>query len=97
MLPIFKYLATVHKDVNDTRRQLVRVFECCEVTDGLRIKNDDVCKIVGCQQSAPIELQVSGGKPGHPVDGIFQREDLLLTPILAEQARKRTVGARMRL
>ena len=78
-------------------RILMRLGVGGVVLDLGRVEHDDVGKVARLQQAPLRQPQVRGRQAGQLADGLFQRNDLLVAHVLAQQAGEVAIGARMRL
>src|SRR4029077_7740524 len=82
--------------VAEANRVLVRLRIGGAIDDGPGVEYDDISKVVFAKQSPAIEAEVGCRQVGKFADSRFERQQLLLADILAEEAGKVAVGPRMR-
>src|SRR5262245_46642047 len=90
-----RYLAVDQDDV-EALGPGVGLGEGGLVGDAGGVEDDDVGGHPGLEESAIPELERAGWQRGHPADGVFEGEDLLLAHVDAEDARIGPVGAGVR-
>ena len=75
----------------------MRVFKGSCVVDRAWIENRDVGERAGTKYAAVAQTQSLRRQAAKFPDRLFQRQQMLVAHIAAENARKTAVGARMRL
>src|SRR5580765_3974955 len=94
-------IAHGHDAVDDDRvdpdRILVWLFVRRGVGDGLRSEDDDIAEEAFLERAAVRDLHLRCGEARHLANRLGQREHLLVTYVVTEDARERAVRARMRL
>src|SRR5712691_9999006 len=67
------------------------------VDDGLRIKDGYVGKVAGFQQTATVEMFALGRKRSDLANRRFERQEMSVADVVAEETRHGAHGARMRV
>src|SRR5438105_9042267 len=86
VLAVPQDLYTVHENIAHARRILMRLVECRVVLNRFRIEDDDVGVVPRHQSAAIVQLEIVGWKRCQPPDRFLERQNLLVTNVLAEQA-----------
>ena len=63
----------------------MRLLERRVVLDPGGVEDHDIGEVARLEGAAAVELEVLGGKRAQPPNGCFERNELLLADILAEQ------------
>src|SRR5712692_1459486 len=85
----------VDEYVFDSRRSSIGIIKGGDVVYGLRVKDGDVCEIVGPEQTAVFQLHALCRQGGTFADGVFQRQHVFLAYVFAEDAWEGAVRAGM--
>jgi len=95
--PVLIFNLAVDDGVVDALGELVGLRESGMVDDGLRIKDGYVGKVAGFQQTATVEMFALGGKRSDLANRRFERQEMSVADVMAEETRHGAHGARMRV
>src|SRR5437764_2041377 len=95
-LAVAQHRGPVDDDVADALGEVVRVFVRGDVADGPRIEDDDVRLLAGGEDAAVREAGARRSERRHLPHRLLQRKQMLVADVVAEDARKRAVRARVR-
>lgn len=85
----------VDHDQPDAFRVGVRFFKSGRVADFFRVEENDVSPLSGCQQAPVGDLEAVCRQGGHPADALLEAEQFFLPHVLAQDAGKGPVVARV--
>lgn len=88
MFAIFQDRDAVDEYVPHPDRILMRFLEGCAIANGGGIEDDDIRMIAGLQRPPVFDAEVGGGQGGEPMDGLIERNQLLVANISAKQTRE---------
>src|SRR5688500_10620392 len=91
-----EHVHAVDDDVRNPRRVLMRAFVGRVVLDRRRVEHHEIGEEALSDLAAIAQAHLCSGSAGHPVHRIMQTEDLVFAHVLAEHARKGSVGTWMR-
>ena len=97
VLAVAEHLHAVDEDVHHARGVLMRRFERGVILDGRRVEDGDVGEVAGRQSAALADLEIGGGQRGQAADGLFERDDLLVARVFAQEPGEVTVSTRVRV
>ena len=96
-LSLIDHWHAVHQDVLHSFRKLIGIVEGRAVAHGGGIEDYDVGPHAGFEDSAIGQAHALRGQRGELADGIFQGQNFFFADILGQNARERSVGARVRM
>src|ERR1700685_2091926 len=94
---LLNYRRSIHQDVIHSLRELIGIFEGRKVAHGGGIEDHYIGPHSGLEHATISQAQALRRKRRKFTNRILDRQRVILADILSQNARKRAVGARMRV
>src|SRR5581483_67389 len=96
VIAVLEHLRAVDPDVADADRILMGFVVCRAIRDRVRVEDDDVGELACGKAPTIFDLQRVGRQRRQLSNRFFERDDVLVAHVLAEQPREVAVRARVR-